>query len=181
MDKHGHAHGDKPMGPEDAVRSLFVLAEVALKANDYESAATAYASVLQIEQNVVASYNLASLYARGLGVRRDFTEAARLFRQAELLGNERAGKLCQKCMMDLVDDGLDDKTPAETYATMAVFVSNVYPEADDQRLETNRGLFAVAATHHDKGELDKAAKVFRAAAEYGDDEDSRRYLELLDA
>ncbi len=179
--EHHHAHGDEHMTQEEAVRSLLVLGDVALNAHDYESAATAYASALQIEQNVNALYNLGSLYARGLGVRQDFAEAARLFHQAQRMGNERAGKLCQKCMLDLIDAGIEDKTAAELYATMAVFVSRVYPEAEDQKVETNHGLFAVAATYYNKGALDKAKKVFSAAAKYGHDEDSQRYLALLDS
>jgi len=185
MEEHGHhhehAHDSKPMTPEDVVASLLYLAEVALASNDYESAATAYASVLQLEQNVTALYNLGSFYARGLGGKQDFMEAARLFHQVELLGNERAGKLCQKCMMDLVDAGIADKSAAELYATMAVFVSRVYPEAEDPKAETNRGLYAVGATHYNRGEFARALKVLSAAAEYGNDEDARRLLAAIDA
>lgn len=165
-----HDHHEESMTADEAVRSLLLLGEVALNARDYESAVEAYASVLKLQQNEVALYNLGSFYARGLGVRQDYVQAARLFHQAQLLGNQRAGKLCGKCMFDYVHDGLLDKTPAAVYAQMAVFVSVVYPEAADQKQEVNRGLLAIANTCLSKGERDNATKVFRAAAEYGNDE-----------
>lgn len=177
---HGHGvHHEKPMSSEDAIRSLLLLGQVALDAGDYESAVEAFASALQIESNEVALYNLGSMYARGLGIRRDFVEGARLFRKAELLGNGHAGKLCRKCMFDCIRDGFDAKSPADLYATMAVFVSRVYPEATDQRLEVNHGLLAVAATYLNEGHVTEAAKVYRAAADFGNDEIAQRYLASL--
>ena len=181
---HGHHHGhhhhhDEPISQEEAVQSLLVLGQVALNASDYESAVQAYASVLKLEQNETAAYNLGSLYARGLAVRRDYVEAARLFHQAELLGNERAGKLCAKCMFDFVREGIDHKTPADLYAAMAVFVERVYHEATDQKLEAAHGLAAIANTQINKGAYDEAAKVLRAAAEFANDGYAQYYLATL--
>lgn len=169
------------MSAEEAVRSLLILGQVALDAGDYESATEAFASVLTIEPNEVALYNLGSFYARGLGVRKDFMEAARLFHQAELLGNGRAGKLCGKCMLDYLSEGIEGKSPADLYAAMAVFVSRVYPEATDQKLEVNNGLLAVAVTYLNKGNYAEAAKVLRAAAEFGNDETAQSYLAALES
>lgn len=167
---HGHgSHHDEPMTAEEAMRSLLLLGEVAMNAQDYESAFEAYASALKLGQNEVAAYNLGSLYARGLAVKRNYLEAARLFRQAELLGNERAGKLCAKCMLDFLCEGIDDKEPVELYAAMAVFVMRVYPEAADQKAEVGRGLHAVANTLLHLGQAERAEKVLRAAQEYGED------------
>ena len=163
-----HNHGKKKMSPEEVVNSLLYLAQTALAAGDYESAATAYASVLQLENNAAALYNLGSFYARGLGVKQDYLEAARLFRQAELLGNPRAGKLCQKCMLDYMSADLKDKSPADLYAMMAIFVSKVYPEAAHPKAEAKNGLIAVALTSQSAGDEDGASKLFRAA-EYAND------------
>lgn len=174
-----HHHHEEPMGTEEAVRSLLLLGQVALEARDYESAVEAYASVLKLEPNEAASYNLGSLYARGLGVRQDFAEAARLFHQAELLGNERAAKLCAKCMLDYLHEGFAGGEPVDLYAAMAVFVARVYPEAADQTREVNQGLLAIAGTYLSKGAFDEAVSVFRAAAEYGNDERARHYLAEL--
>ncbi|MBP3893346.1 MAG: SEL1-like repeat protein [Atopobiaceae bacterium] len=164
---HHHHHHERPMTQEEAVRSLLMLGQVALGSQDYESAVQAYASVLKLEQNETALYNLASLYARGLAVRQDYAEAARLFRQAQLMGNERAGKLCGKCMYDYLCEDIGDKTSADLYAKMAVFVSRVYPDAEDQKAEVNNGLLAVAATLLDRGERAEATKVLRAATDFG--------------
>lgn len=185
---HAHHHGheshdhEEPMTPEEVVSSLLLLAQVALDAGDYESAAEAYASILQLESNETASYNLGSFRARGVGVKRDFMEAARLFHQAELLGNARAGQLCRKCMLDYLNEGLEEKAPVDLYAAMAVFVSRVYPEATDSKQEVNSGLIAVASTFFSKGWYAAAAKVFRSAAEFGNDGYAQYYLgELYDA
>ena len=177
---HHHHHHDEPMTQEEAVRSLLLLGEVATSAGDYESAVEAYASILKMEPNVTALYNLGSFRARGLGIRRDYVEAARLFHQAELLGNERAGKLCGKCLFDYVLDGFDGKTPADLYAATAVFVSRVYPEADDPKAEVNNGLRAIAATLYNRGGVAEAEKAYRAAAEFGRDEYAQYILAALE-
>lgn len=181
---HGHHHGhehhhDEPMSQEDAVRSLLLLGEVALGAGDYESAVQAYASVLKLEPNETAAYNLGSFYARGLGVAKEYAEAARLFHQAELLGNERAGKLCAKCMYDYLVDGLDAKSPADVYAAMAVFVTRAYPELEDHKPEVNNGLIAIAGTLASRGAYAEALKVFGAAAEFGESEEAQRWVDAL--
>ena len=186
MDHHhhhahdGHHRHEEPMTPEEAVRSLLLLGQVALGANDYESAVEAYASAIKLEPSETAHYNLASLYARGLGVRQSFLEAARLFHQAELLGNERAAKLCAKCMFDYLHEDIDEKAPADLYAAMSVFVSVVYPEAKDGKQDVNNGLYAIASTYLSRGEDARALKVFRAAADFGGDEYARSYLDMLD-
>ena len=167
------------MSQEDAVRSLLLLGEVALSAGDYESAVQAYASVLKLELNETAAYNLGSLYARGLGVAKEYAEAARLFHQAELLGNERAGRLCAKCMYDYLLDGLGARSSADVYAAMAVFVSRVYPELDDHKPEVNNGLLAVAGTLASKGAYKEALKVFGAAAEFGESEEAQSWIDAL--
>ena len=178
--EHNHHHHDEPMTQEEAMRSLLLLGQVALNANDYESAVNAYASALKLEPNETAAYVLGTLYARGLGVRRNFLEAGRLFHQAELLGNDQAGKLCAKCMYDFLHEGIIAREPATLYAEMCVFASMVYPEATDQKQEVNNGLFAVASTLLRKGENAAAMKVFHAAADYGDDEAAQNYLAMLD-
>ena len=167
------------MTQEEAVKALLVLGQTALDANDYAAAVEAYASALKIQPDETAALNLGSLYARGLGTRKDYLEAAKLFHQAELLGNEMAGKLCGKCMYDYVHQGFDGRKSADLYAAMAVFVTMVYPEAQDSGQEINTGLFAIAATHLNKGEQAEAVKFFRAAAEFGDDEAARCYLDAL--
>lgn len=177
--EHDAHHHDEPMSQPEAVRSLLLLGQVALNARDHESAVEAYASVLKLEPNVTAFYNLGSLTARGLGVRRDYAEAARLFHQAELLGNSQAGKLCQKCLFDYACEDIESKKPADLYAELAVFVSRVYPEATDHKQEVNRGLSAVADTLLSKGEYASAAKAFRAAAEFGGDGYAQYSLAVL--
>lgn len=163
-----HDHHEEPMTPQEVVRSLLVLGQVALNAGDYESAVEAYASALQLERNDVALCNLASLYARGLGVSQDYREAAQLYHEAELLGNGLAAKLCAKCMFDYIDANIQSATPAKVYAAMAVFVSQVYPEATDQRQEVRNGLTAIGNTYLSKGEQDAANKVFTALDEFCD-------------
>lgn len=180
---HGHDHSshhhEEPISKEEAVQSLLTLGQVATDAGDFESAVEAFASILKLEPNEAAFYNLGSFHARGLGVRQDFVEAARLFHQAELLGNDRAGKLCAKCMFDYLLEGLSDRKPADLYAEMAFFVTRVYPEAEDQHKEVNSGLFAIASTLANRGAYAEAAKVFRAGAEFGNDGYAQYYLAVL--
>lgn len=178
---HHHEHGshEDPMSSESAVNLLLLLGQTALDAGDYESAAEAFGSILKLEQNETAFYNLGSFYARGLGLRQDFVEGARLFHQAELLGNERAGKLCGKCMYDYMHKVSVGTSPVELYAAMAVFVERVYTEVHDKASEVSRGLFAIAATHLNKREYTEAARFLRAAAELCNDGYAQFYLAML--
>ena len=176
---HHHAHHEGPITQEEAVHSLLLLGQVAFDAGDYESAAEAYASLLKLEQNETALYNLASFHARGVGVRRDFMEAARLFHQAELMGNSRAGMLCAKCLFDFINTGIGAKRPMDLFTAMVVFVARVYPEAADASREVAHGLSAIANTYYSKGAYAEAAKAFRAAAEFADDGSAQYYLGTL--
>lgn len=176
---HHEHHHDEPMTQGDAVQALLMLGQAALDASDYDAAIEAYASALKIEPNETAAFNLGSLHARGLGVRRNYLEAAKHFHQAELLGNEMAGKLCGKCMYDYIHRGFDGRKPSDVYAAMAVFVTMVYPEAENSGQEIATGLFAIASTHFSREEYAEAAKVFRAGAEFANDGLAQYYLGSL--
>jgi TPR repeat protein len=82
-------------------------------------------------------------------------------------------------MFDYLLEGLDQSRPSDLYAEMAVFVTRVYPEAEDQHKEVNSGLFAIASTLANRGAYAEAAKVFRAGAEFGNDGYAQYYLAVL--
>ena len=96
---------------EKIIGTMLMTAQVAMDKEDYDKAADVFKDILKLETNSTAAYNLGSLYAQGKGVERDFTEGAYYFHQAELLGDEQAGKLCLKCSMDFVHQNFNDKTP----------------------------------------------------------------------
>lgn len=146
---------------------------------DYEHAAEQYKNILKLEPNETAQYNLGSLYAQGKGVKQDFMEGAYWFRQAERGGDVQAGKLCMKCTMDFVHQNLDKKSPEQLYMDMVRFVQYIYPETENVNLEVCRKLFAIAGNHFNKEEYPPAAKLFRAAAEFGNDGYSQNYLAVL--
>lgn len=77
---HGHDHAshhhEEPISKEEAVQSLLTLGQVATDAGDFESAVEAFASILKLEPNEAAFYNLGSFHARGLGVRQNYVEAS---------------------------------------------------------------------------------------------------------
>ena len=104
---------------------------MAMDREDYAAAADQYKNILKLEPNETAQYNLGSLYAQGKGVEQNFMEAAYWFRQAELAGDEHAGKLCLKCSMDFVYQNFDGKTPEQLYTDMLRFIKYVYPETID--------------------------------------------------
>lgn len=62
---------------------------------------------------------------------------------------------------------------------MVRFVKYIYPETEDVNLEVCRKLFAIAGNHFNKKEYPPAAKLFRAAAEFGNDGYSQNYLAVL--
>lgn len=177
--------GDNSVQKEENIRSNdmmeFMLnqAVVYINAGKPEQAVDLYRRILESEpEQPTALYNLGSLYAQGKGVDQDFLEAGYLFRQAELTGDTQAGKLCQKCLMDYMHQRMDRSTASELYADVLRFMQRVHPEADAE-LETSRKLFALAGLHFNRKEYAPAAKLFRPAAELGNDGMSQNYLGVL--
>lgn len=159
--------------------SMLNLMEIEMSKENYARVAEICMNILRLEPSVIAQYNLASLYAQGKGVEQDFREAAYWFRQAELGGDEQAGKLCLKCALDFVHQELEERKPEGIYTGMASFIRRVYPETDDLRSEVCRNLYAMAGNHFNKEEYNVAAKLFRVAAEFGGDGYSQNYLAVL--
>ena len=172
--------GAKPQpGSKDIIDMMVMMADMAMDRGDYAAAADQYKNILKLEPNETAQYNLGSLYAQGKGVEQDFMEGAYWFRQAELGGDEQAGKLCLKCSLDFTHQNFDQKSPEQLYTDMVRFVKHVYPEIANADLEVCRKLYAIAGNHFNKKEYAAAAKLFRAAAEFGEDGYSQNYLAVL--
>lgn len=163
---------------DDIINTMLTTAEVAMDKGDYELAVDTYKKILNLEPNTTAQYNLGSLYAQGKGIKQDFIEAACLFHKAELNGDELAGKLCLKCALDFVHQDFDTKTPERLYLSMAHFTRMVYSGVDIN-LEACRTLFSIAGNHFNKQEYKEAARLFRAAGEFGEDGYSQNYLAVL--
>ena len=164
---------------KDIIDMMVTMADIAMNDGNYERAVESYRIILKLEPNEIAQYNLGSLYAQGKGVKQDFMEGAYWFHQAELGGDEQAGKLCLKCSLDFARQNFDRKSPEQLYTDMARFIKHVYPETADVNLEVCRKLYAIAGNHFNKKEYTAAAKLFRAAAEFGNDGYSQNYLAVL--
>lgn len=178
-ENQGASDAKQHPGSKDVIDRMVMMADMAMDRGDYAAAADQYKNILKLEPNETAQYNLGSLYAQGKGVEQNFMEAAYWFRQAELAGEEQAGKLCLKCSMDFVHQNFDGKTPEQLYTDMLRFIKHVYPETADVNLEVCRKLYAIAGNHFNKEEYAAAAKLFRAAAEFGNDGYSQNYLAVL--
>ena len=169
----------KNASSKNIIDTMLTVAEVAINKEDYAMAAKTYKDILKLEPNATAQCNLGSLYAQGKGVKQDFKEAAYWFRQAELSGDEQAEKLCLKCSMDFIHQNFDIKNAEQLYTDMVDFIKYVYPSTNDINLEVCRTLYAIAGNHFNKQEYAYAAKLFRAAGEFGNDGYSQNYLAVL--
>ena len=170
---------NKEVPSKNIIDTMLMTAEVAIKKEDYFTAVETYKDILKLETNATAQSNLGSLYAQGKGVQQDFKEAAYWFRQAELSGDEQAEKLCLKCSMDFIHQNFDIKNAEQLYTDMVDFIKYVYPSTNDINLEVCRTLYAIAGNHFNKQEYTYAAKLFRAAGEFGNDGYSQNYLAVL--
>lgn len=167
------------LSSKDVIDAMHNMADIAMDDDDYERAAQVYKNILELGPDATAQYNLGSFYAQGKGVRQDFMEGAYWFHQAELGGDEQAGKLCTKCSIDFIRQNLEQNSPEQLYMDMERFVKYVYPDTKDVNQEVCRKLYALAQNHFSRQEYDKAAKLFRAAAQYGSDGYSQNYLAVL--
>ena len=163
---------------QDIIDSMIMMAGILIEHGDYERAVETYKNVLELQQNETAQYNLGTLYAQGKGVKQDFKEAAYWFNQVGLRGDEQAKKLCMKCMIDFIQQDFQHKTSEQIYFDMMRFVKFIWPLKNSE-LEVNRNLYAIAGNHFNKQEYTEAAKLFRAAAEFGNDGASQNYLAIL--
>lgn len=163
---------------QDIIDNMIMTAYSSIERGEYERAVETYKAILRLQHNETAQYNLGTLYAQGKGVKQDFKEAAYWFNQAGLDGNEQAGKLCMKCMIDFIHHDFQHKTSEEIYFDMIRFVKFIWP-MKNLELEVNRNLYAMAVTHFNKREYTEAAKLFRAAAEFGNDGAAQNYIAIL--
>ncbi len=166
-------------GLQEIIDVFLAMAERALEKGDHAQAFQTYKDILNMKPDeVTAQYNLGSMYARGLGVEQDFSEAAYWFHRAELNGSEQAGKLVQKCIMDHIFRDIEDASPQTLYNGMVRILSRIDPGADIPA-ETNRKLYALAQLCFNKQDYQSAGKLFRAAAEFGYDGLSQNWLGVL--
>lgn len=164
--------------PQIAIDAMLAAASARLDAGKPEQAFSTYKRIVQLQPNVTAQYNLGSLYAQGLGTEQDFMEAAYWFHQAAEGGDAQAAKLRDKAAMDYVHQGLKYKSAGDVYEEMLRLAAYLYPQED--RVENaNRNLYGIAGLHFNRKEYDIAAKLFRAAAEFGNHGLSENYLGVL--
>ena len=160
------------------IDTMITTAAISIERGDYAQAVEIYKKILQLQPNETAQYNLGTLYAQGKGIKQDFKEAAYWFNQAHIMGDEQAGKLCIKCMTDFIHQGFEHKTSEKIYFDMVGFVKFIWP-CDNIEHEINEKLYAMAGNHFNKQEYAEAAKLFRAAAEFGNDGNSQNALAVL--
>ena len=172
------AQTDTGQDSKKIIEVMLMTAGEAMRNGDYMRAADTCKSILELEPNETAQYILGNLYAQGNGVGQDFMEAAYWFHQAELAGNEMAGKLCIKCMLDFTHQKFENKTSEILYTDMVRFVKYIYPE-ENAEFKAGRNLFSIAGNHFNNKEYPQAAKIFRAAAQFGNDGYSQNYLAVL--
>ena len=163
---------------QEIIETMLMLADISMANGDYERAIQTYKNILELQPNETAQYNLGSLYAQGKGVQKDFKEAAYWFNQVALTGDEQAKKGCIKCAMDFIHQDFANKTPEKIYFDMLRFVKFIWP-SENIELEVNRHLYSMAENHLNKEEYLEAAKLFRAAAEFGNDGYSQGYIAVL--
>lgn len=158
---------------------MLIQADIAMYKRDYVRAVECYRNILKLESNPTVQYNLAILYAQGKGIEQNFMEAAYWFRQCELGGDAQAGMWCLKCTWEYIHQNFDAKAPSQLYADMIRFTQYVDADAEDINREACRKLNDAANNHFNKHEYSAAAKIYRAAAEFGHDEYSQYCLAEL--
>lgn len=169
---------EKKTGSQDVINGMLMNADICMNQGNFKQAFDTYKQIVTMQPDTTAQYNLGSLYAQGKGTEQNFFEAAFWFHQANLGGDEQAGKLCAKCMMDYIHQNLDAKTSRMVFDEMIRLVSSLYP-GDDSIAIAVENIYGIAELHFNKKEYAAAAKLFRAAAEYGKHGDSQNVLAVL--
>ncbi len=158
---------------EEMEKIMLSMAERLLSDGQAEKAFQTYKTIANSSTNTTAQYNLAVLYAQGRGVGRDFIEAAYWFHEVEKTGDAKAGKLVKKCEIDYMSSKMNESTPRELYEAMRKLAARVYPEEEHAARDemTEMGIYYI-----DKYDYMSAAKLLRAAAEFGEAGKAQYYL-----
>lgn len=163
---------------QDVIEIMLMNADIYIDQGDYEHAFKAYKQIAELQPNATAQYNLGSLYAQGKGTKQSFKTGAYWFHQAELNGDEKAGSMCLKCIMDYMHENIDTDTPKRLFDKMYNLAFDLDPKGDGKAIAVEK-IYGLAGHHLNKKEYIYAAKLFRAAAEFGNHGNSQNYLALL--
>lgn len=158
--------------------TLLVTAEFLFQNGQYDKAFEMYKLITENDCNTTAQYNLATMYAMGQGTKRDYLKASYWFHQAFLNGDEQAGKMCRKTQMDYIHEDFAQKTPKDLFDEMLEYSRYLYPE-EDAIASSSKDLYILGQHHFKKQEYAEAAKLFRSAAEYGNEMEAQNYLAVL--
>lgn len=122
------------------MNSDFILEKIIKKAadsienEDFEGAFKLYSDIADIvpdtENGIILKYNLASMYAQGMGCEKDLIKAASLFNECSKSGDEDALKRILKCFMDYVIDN-SHREISEFSANINKFVSVVFTDENE--------------------------------------------------
>lgn len=163
---------------QDVIEIMLMNAGIYVDQGDYEQAFKAYKQIAELQPNATAQYNLGSLYAQGKGTNQSFKTGAYWFHQAELNGDEKAGGMCLKCIMDYMHENIDTDTPKMLFDKMYNLAFDLEPKGDGKAFAVEK-IYEFAGHHLRKKEHAYAAKLFRAAAEFGNHGDSQNCLAVL--
>ena len=163
---------------QEMIDRMLENAEVFLAEGKADRAFSTYVEIIRMCPDFTAQYNLGVLFAQGRGTGQNFLEAAYWFEQAAREGDEEAEKLCRRCTVEFLQQKTAAGSARELFEAMAHFSFYVWPEKD-VRITANKQIFSVAAWHFKREEYADAAKLFRAAAEFGGDGMSQKYLGVL--
>ncbi len=165
---------------EKVINSMLMLAGAAVENEDYPRAAKLYFGVLSLEPNASAQYNLGRLFALGLGVEQSYMKAAYHFHQAELLtGDEDAKSLCMQSLYDFIYQEIEQKQLHEVYGDLRYFFRFAMPEKETQDSEINEILTFFGGRSYKSENYSDAARLFRVAAQFGDDGYAANSLAIL--
>lgn len=172
------SNSGKHSGSTVIIEQMLSNATICLEQDAPEQAFKTYMEIVKLTPNTSAQYNLGVLYATGQGTEQNLFQAAYWFHQAAVNGDEQAGKLEQKSLMDLVHKGFDQKSPQAIYHELIQYSELVYPRENGRDIAV-KNLNTLAKYHWNKQQYTEAAKLFRASAQYGDDGEGQNFLAVL--
>lgn len=166
------------MKPEDIIQQMLVNAQICLEGGMSKRAFLTYQQIVNLAPEPSAQYNLASLYAQGKGTEQNFLQAAYWFHQAGTNGDENGEKMCVKSTMDYIHQDFLTKTPQNLYQDMIRYADLLYPDENSREIAVEK-LCASAGYHFSKREYEESARLFRAAAEFGEEGSAQNALAVL--
>lgn len=164
---------------EKVIEQQFLLAEMAIDAENYARAFTVYQTINDLADAPKAKYQLGMLSALGKGTKQNYLQAATYFMQAHnQLHDKDTHTMFLKSTLDYFKEDFATTDAKALWDKGLAFAQAVFP-GKDQRAISCEYLTKLLDFYGDKNDFDACFKILKAMSMYGNDPRGQNLLAVF--